>query len=120
MADHNDLGKQGEEIAVGYLRGQGYLIRESNWFFGQNEIDIIAEKDHLLVIVEVKTRRSANFGEPECFVTRKKQRSIIKAADAYLCQHDIPFETRFDIISILVHGKKHHIHHIIDAFYATL
>lgn len=56
MARHNDLGKEGEDAAAAYLIKKGYVIRHRNWFFDKFELDIVAEKDHTLVIVEVKSR----------------------------------------------------------------
>lgn len=73
MAEHNDLGRLGEEVALKHLREKGFTIRNTNWRFGKDEIDIIAEKDEYLVIVEVKTRRSAFFGEPEIFVNNQQE-----------------------------------------------
>jgi putative endonuclease len=118
MAEHNELGKLGEEIALGHLREKGYLIKETNWRFGKDEIDIIAEKDKFLVIVEVKTRQSNAFGEPEVFVTTQKQRFLIRATQVYLERNKM--ETRFDVISIVISGSKRNIKHIEDAFYPTM
>lgn len=120
MAEHNDLGNLGEEIALGHLRGKGYEIRETNWRFGKDEIDIIAEKDGFLIIVEVKTRQSNVFGEPEVFVTKQKQGFLIRATQAYLERNKIDLETRFDIVSIIISGSKRNINHLEDAFYPTI
>jgi putative endonuclease len=65
MAEHNELGEKGEELARNFLRKKGYKIIERNWRFGKDEIDIIAIDNDYLVIVEVKTRRSNYFAEPE-------------------------------------------------------
>ncbi|MBZ0243071.1 MAG: YraN family protein [Bacteroidales bacterium] len=120
MAEHNELGKLGEEMACAHLRKLGYKILEVNWHFGREEIDIIAMDGEMLVIVEVKTRASAYFGEPEFFVNRKKQRILVRAAEAYILQKDLDIETRFDIISIVITPGKKHLHHIDDAFYPTM
>lgn len=120
MAEHNETGKAGEEIAVKYLRSKGYTILETNWRLGRNEIDIVAEADHCLVVVEVKTRHSTEYGDPESFVTRDKQRLLIRAANAYIRRHAVTAETRFDIISIVLKGQHAEINHITDAFYPTL
>ena len=120
MAEHNETGKAGEEIAVGYLRSKGYTILETNWRWGKNEIDIIAEEKDFLVIVEVKTRHSTDFGEPETFVTMQKQKLLIRAANSYINRHSVKKETRFDIVSIVLKGKNPEINHIPDAFYPTL
>ena len=69
MADHNDLGKLGEELAVNYLTGKGYEILERNWRNIHKEIDIIAKDGKFLVIVEVKTRKSDEYGAPDLAVT---------------------------------------------------
>ncbi len=117
MAEHNELGKKGEELAEKYLRNSGYEILERNWHAGKYEIDIIARDGDFLVIAEVKTRRTNNFGEPEEFVSRTKQRALIKAANIYIEKNDIDLETRFDIISVLFVGKAYTVKQIKDAFY---
>ena len=120
MAEHNELGKLGEEMACAHLRKLGYKILQLNWHFGREEIDIIAMDGEMLVIVEVKTRASAYFGEPEFAVNRKKQRILVRAAEAYILEKDLDIETRFDVISIVITPEKKHLHHIDDAFYPTM
>jgi len=120
MAEHNLLGIKGEEIAAKYLAKNGYSIKATNWRYGMEEIDIIAEKSDILAIVEVKTRRGNLFGEPEEFVSRKKQQHLIKAANGYIEKYNIDLEARFDIVSIITNGKTHKVNHIEDAFYPTL
>jgi putative endonuclease len=120
MAEHNDLGKKGEELAVGYLEKKGYLILEKNWRQWRNEIDIIAMDGKFLVVIEVKTRQSNFFGEPETAVTRDKQKTLIRAANAYVRYKNIQSEVRFDIVSVLIAKSSEQIHHIEDAFYPTL
>lgn len=120
MAKHTELGKKGEEIAAIYLMGKGYNILERNWRFGRDEIDIIAEFDKFLVIVEVKTRSTSYFGKPEESVTEKKQRFLIRAANEYVNQKEIDKEIRFDIFSIVIESNKQTINHIEDAFYPTI
>jgi putative endonuclease len=120
MADHNQTGFKGEALAEKYLRNAGYEIMEKNWHFGHNEIDIIARQDDFLVIVEVKTRRTNNFGEPEEFVNRTKQRSLIKAADGYINQKGLDLEVRFDIVSVLYNGSSYTVKQIENAFYPRL
>ena len=116
MADHNDLGKLGEELAVNYLTGKGYKILERNWHNIHKEIDIIAKDGKFLVIVEVKTRQTDEYGEPDIAVTRKKQRMLIAAANAYITRKGLDMETRFDIISIVLKDSEPVIDHIVDAF----
>ena len=116
MVTHNDFGKLGEELAVKYLIDKGYEILERNWRNRHNEIDIIAKDGEELVIVEVKTRQTDEYGEPDIAVTRQKQRRLIYAANAYLFRTNLEIETRFDIISIIFKDGKPVIEHIEDAF----
>ncbi len=120
MADHNELGKQGEEIAQQYLAEKGYKILQCNWRFGSDEIDIIAKKDNMLIIVEVKTRQTNFFGEPEEAVTKTKQKFLIRATEVYIQQKNIDLETRFDIVSVVISNGQVMINHIEEAFYPTL
>ncbi|MFO7828653.1 MAG: YraN family protein [Bacteroidales bacterium] len=120
MADHNELGKKGEEIALGYLKSNHYKIKDVNWRFRKNEVDIITEKDNLLTVIEVKTRTSEYFEHPKEAVTKKKQKFIIQAADAYIQQNDIDLEVQFDIIAVTIINGKTKIEHIKDAFQPSL
>lgn len=120
MAEQHDLGREGEERAREYLRSSGYEILDCNWRFGSEEIDIIARENDTLVVVEVKTRRSNYFGEPEVFVNAKKKKIIVRAADAYINQKALDLEVRFDIISVIIHSGTCTINHIQDAFYPTI
>jgi len=120
MSESNELGKQGEEIATAYLLKQGYLILDINWRAGRNEIDLIAKDKDFLVIIEVKSRRSDTFMEPEEAVTKEKQQALIRAANAYIYQKNISLETRFDIISIIHNKNETRINHLKDAFYPRL
>lgn len=117
MAEHNDLGKLGEELAVEYLQKNGYAILETNWTFQKAEIDIIAKKENILAIVEVKTRSSLDFGLPQDFVKPKKIQLLVKAVDAYVIEKDLDINVRFDIIAIHKEGKSFAIEHLTDAFY---
>lgn len=116
MAKHNDLGKKGEELAVKFLESKGYTILDRNWKFGQEEIDIIAQKGAELIIAEVKTRSGSYFGDPEEFVTPAKQKHLVRAADAYVQEKDLDLEVRFDVVGVIFTGDTHHINHIPDAF----
>ena len=113
-------GLLGEEMAVAHLLKNGYTILEKNWRSQHLEIDIIASIEKTLVIIEVKLRVNDLFGRPEEFVSKQKQRNIIKASSAYITQNDIDFETRFDIISIIKNEKETKLDHIIQAFQPTV
>ena len=116
MAQHNDLGKQGEEQAVAFLQQQGYSIRETNWIFDKAEIHIIAQKGNTLAVVEVKTRSSIELGLPQEFVTPKKIKLLVKAIDQYICLHELDVQVRFDIIAVHKIYNNFHIEHIEEAF----
>lgn len=120
MAEIHDIGKNGEALAIAYLKGKGYKILETNWRKGHLEIDIIALDNQTLVIAEVKARSTNYFGEPEEFVTKPKQKNLIRAANSYITEKALDYEARFDIVSVLIRGEQHKIHHIEDAFYPTL
>ncbi|MFC4816437.1 YraN family protein [Flavobacterium sp. GCM10023249] len=117
MADHNDLGKQGEVAAVAYLRENGYEILEQNFVFQKAEIDIIARKQDWLIVVEVKTRSTVEFGSPEDFVNKKKIKLLVKAIDEYVQQSGLDLEIRFDIIAVVKENGNFNIDHLEDAFY---
>ena len=118
MAYHNELGKLGEDLAAAFLQKKGYAILERNFTFQKAEIDIIAQKEEdTLVIVEVKTRNSAAFGNPQEFVTRSKIKMLVKAANEYLISNQIDAEVRFDIIAVLKNKKEEQIEHFENAFY---
>ncbi|TGD58562.1 YraN family protein [Flavobacterium humi] len=117
MADHNELGKLGEELAVGFLQRAGYDILQTNFVFQKAEIDIIAQKADILAVVEVKTRSSLDFGNPQDFVNPKKIKLLVKAMDQYVTENNLDFEVRFDIISVHKNGKDFIIEHLEDAFY---
>ena len=121
MAIQQDLGKKGEQISLDHLTEKDYKILEHNWYFRKKEIDIIAEKDDFLVIIEVKSR-SVGFQEnPRDAVNMKKQRFLIQAANAYVNKYNIDLEVRFDIITVVfLNDQEYEIEHIDDAFYPTL
>jgi putative endonuclease len=117
MAEHNELGKLGEELAVDFLEKNGYTILETNWFFNKAEIDIIAQKEKILAVVEVKTRSSIDFGLPQEFVKPKKIQLLVKAINEYVIQNDLEVEVRFDIVAIHKENTEFVIEHIEEAFY---
>lgn len=115
--DHNELGKWGEEYAANYLQRKGYEILQRNFYYDKAEIDIIAMDGETLVMVEVKTRNSAFFGDPQEFVKPSKIKLIVKAANEYIIANDIDNEVRFDIVAILKNKTQEQLEHFEDAFY---
>lgn len=118
MATHNELGKIGEDLATAFLLRNGYTIIKRNYAFQKAEIDIIAQKDpETLVMVEVKTRNSNYFGDPQSFVTPAKIKLLVKAANEYVISNNLDVEVRFDIISVLKNNKMEQLEHFENAFY---
>jgi putative endonuclease len=120
MAESHSLGIRGENIAIDHLQSKGYNIIERNWTTGRKEIDIIAEDNNNIVFVEVKTRTMDFQVHPRDAVSVPKQRNIIYAAQTYIERNMPAKDARFDIISVVVDGRKFKIEHIEDAFYPTL
>lgn len=116
MTEHYELGKKGEQIAIEYLVNKGYKILEENWRFQKLEIDIIAEKDRTLVSVEVKTRSSNDFGNPQEAINPKKIKHLVTAMNQYVIGHNLDVEVRFDVIAIVKNKATLHIEHLEDAF----
>jgi len=117
MAEHNELGKFGEELAVKFLQQNGYDILETNWIFQKAEIDIIAQKNRTLAVIEVKTRSSIAFGLPQDFVKPMKIQLLVKAVNEYIVSNDLDVDVRFDIIAINKEDNTYKIEHFEDAFY---
>jgi putative endonuclease len=117
MAKHNELGKKGEQLAVDFLLKNNYDIIERNYRFEKAEVDIIAQKDGFLAIIEVKTRSTADFGNPQDFVKPKQIQRLVKAVNEYVEVNDLDLEVRFDIIAIVKTGNKFVIEHLENAFY---
>ena len=100
MANHNDLGKEGEDLALAWLIDHGFEILFRNWRHSRFEIDIIAKKNDMLHFVEVKSRTSNHYGFPESGVNKKKIRSVFQAVDEFLYLNPSYRDFRIDIISI--------------------
>ncbi len=110
MAAHNELGASGEQLAEEYLRQQGYAILHRNWRAprSRHELDIVCAGDNRLVVVEVKTRTSREYGEPFDAVDWRKMQALTNAANSYVRVYNIPLPIRFDVIGI-VDGEVDHI-----------
>lgn len=119
MTNRKEIGRIGEKIAIELLEKDAYVVLEQNWHFGPNEIDIIAQKQDILCIVEVKTRQS-KLSSPSQEITLNQQKRIIKSAEAYLTQKNIELEVRFDVFEIWLNTSNPTINWIKDAFYPAL
>ena len=117
MGEHNEFGKMGEELAVDYLIKSGYRIVHRNYRYIKAEIDIIAQKQDMLVIVEVKARSSGHWQNIAEIITEKKIQRLVRAANHYVVSRDLDIEVRFDIITVLEEEGGFKIDHIENAFY---
>jgi len=111
------LGKSGEDLAVSFLKKNGFEILERNYRFGHKEIDIIGKDKNTIVFIEVKSGRSKNFGSPQERVNLKKQKSMIEVAQDYIQKNDFRnFDFRFDVVAINFEGANRRVEHIKNAF----
>lgn len=119
MADHNDFGNLAENLAADFLTSKGYQIIARNFRYQKAEIDLIAEFENQIIIIEVKARSTNIFMEPHEAVTKTKIKSIVKCADFFLTENNRGEEARFDIITVLPdESGRLQITHIEDAFQA--
>ena len=119
MAEHNELGKWGEDEAALYLEDEGYVIIDRDWKIGKRDLDILAlsPDGKTLAVVEVKTRSGDEYQQPEEAVDGRKMRNLAIAANAYVKEHQVDKELRFDIISVVGVGRQVKcLEHLKDAF----
>ena len=114
MSDKIKTGSKGENMAAEFLKGKGFEILARNYRHKHAEIDLIVKRDNWLLFVEVKTRSSSEFGEPEEFVTEFKTHKIFEAAEEYIFSTNWQGHVRFDVISIKL-GAVPEIEHFEDA-----
>ena len=115
MSDKIKTGKKGEIIAASLLLENGYEIVERNYRYKHSEIDLIVIKNGFLVFVEVKTRKSTAFGDPESFVTDAQKEKIVQGAEAYIFNTGWQGPIRFDIVSVVL-DLPVSVTHFEDAF----
>lgn len=115
MSKHLELGKKGEELACQFLLKNGYKIIERNYRFKHLELDIICEKENLLIIVEVKTRTTNKLGNP-AQISIGKQKQLIRATNHFVQERLIENEIRLDVIGIILNQFQEEIEHIEGAF----
>lgn len=117
MGKHNEFGKEGEQIAVDHLLKKGYEIKYRNYRYLKSEIDIIAQKENVLAIVEVRARSNDQIVNIADTITPKKIKLLVMGADHYITEQNLDVEVRFDIITILKNKKIFRIDHLESAFY---
>ena len=93
-------GNRGEDRAQEYLFARGYEILHRNWRNGRYELDLVAVRDGVLHIIEVKTRRKDSLTSPEEALTRKKFKALCRAAEYYIALYHIDLEVQFDLLAI--------------------
>jgi putative endonuclease len=115
--DKKELGRIGEEVALRFLKKNGYRIVERNYVCKLGEIDIIAKEKDTLAFIEVKTRTSNLFGPPQLSVTSSKQMQLSKAALYFLKEKRLgEVKARFDVVAIVLGPQGEEIELIRDAF----
>lgn len=117
MAQHNNTGRLGEAMSVEYLSGKGFRVLHRNWRHSRWEVDILAEKDGILHFIEVKTRRTKKFGNPEDSVDKKKIQNLINAAEEYLYQHPEWKRIQFDVLSVSLIKDEPVVYFLIEDVY---
>lgn len=116
MAEHNNLGREGEELALNLLKKKGYKILAKNYRYLKAEVDIIALKNNVLVAVEVKTRSTPEFGNPQDFVKPGQIKRLVEAVDHFINTKDLDYDVRFDIVAIIKNKLGTRVEHLEDAF----
>ncbi len=117
MGKHNEFGKEGEQIAVDFLLKKGYTIVYRNYRYLKAEVDILAQKENILAVVEVRSRSSDFIENIADTITPKKIKLLVAAADHYVTEANLDVEVRFDIITILKNKKRFELEHLENAFY---
>jgi putative endonuclease len=118
MEDNRSIGTQNEELAEKYLAGKGYTVVHRNFHFGrEGEIDLICKDGSVLVFVEVKARKTHEYGLPEDSITMTKRKTIRRTAEGYLYVNKIEdTECRFDVVAIDYVTGDPEIRHWVNAF----
>ncbi|MGX1931366.1 YraN family protein [Flagellimonas sp. 2504JD4-2] len=117
MGKHNEFGKLGERKALDFLTKSGYTILCTNYRYRKAEVDIIAKKDDILCVVEVKSRTESFLEDVAESINRKKINLIVMAANQYIEENDLDLEVRFDIVLVLKKGTRFEVEHTKNAFY---
>lgn len=117
-SNHSSIGKLGEDIAEDFLLKSGYKILERNFRFGRlGEIDIVAEKDQVLVFFEIKVQTTNSFGDAKFWITKSKQQKLRKSAEGFLYINKLQDKIcRFDAIFIDLRENPCRIDHLENAF----
>ncbi len=111
------LGEQGERIAERWLRGRGWRVLQRRFRSGHRDIDLVVERDGLVAFVEVKARRTAEFGGPVAAVNWRKQKELGRSARVWIDRHGRgPEAYRFDVVGVIVEPGRVRVRHVEGAF----
>ncbi len=117
MALHNKIGAEGEEYAVNYLTGCGYIILHRNWRHHHKELDIVAMDGEKLVFIEVKTRSSSNWEDPSDTISNSKIKYLADVGEAYIYHYNRMEEARFDVLILIKTAIGYEAELIKEAFH---
>jgi putative endonuclease len=111
-------GFRAEDLAQRFVQQRGYTVVARNYRprSGHGEIDLIAWDRGTLVIIEVKSRRTEEFGAPDRAVDQEKRETLIRTAQEYARRAGVPWEqVRFDIVNVILTDPPF-VSHSKDAF----
>ncbi len=117
ITDKRKLGDLGEKLACDYLEKLNYIILDKNFHSRYGEIDIIAKDKETLVFVEVKTRTSIKYGQPQEAVDFLKLKKMTKTVYFYVNQYNLNDDLRIDVVAIVLNfaNRKAKLTHFKDA-----
>ncbi|RAW03027.1 YraN family protein [Pseudochryseolinea flava] len=116
MSDKIKTGAKGEALAAEFLKKKGFHVVARNFRYGRAEIDLIVTRQDWLIFVEVKTRTSVSYGQPEEFVSLTQAKRIYDAAEHYIFSTDWCGHVRFDVVSVMLADESApEISHFEDA-----
>lgn len=111
------FGELGERIAERWLRRRGWRVVQRRFRSGHRDIDLVVEREGMVAFVEVKARRSLEFGDPTEAVNWSKQKELVRSASVWIDRHGRPSDSyRFDVVGVLVEGDRVRIRHVPNAF----
>ena len=117
MTQAHDLGKKAEALAAGYLQKSGYALLARNYRYLKSEVDLIVQKENIVVGIEVKARTVGFVVAPHEAVSYKKIQLLVTAMDHFVQSKNMDVEVRFDLITYVFKGDDWEQDHIVDAFY---
>ena len=114
MSDKTEIGRRGENLAMEFLESKGFTVAARNFRYGKAEIDLIVKRENWMLFIEVKTRSSVSYGQPEEFLSNLQINRIFDAAEEYIFRVDWKGNVRFDVVTVKL-GNEVVIEHLEDA-----